>query len=46
MPQSANRIRNAVAQVLARGTPRTPDLGGAASTAQVGRAVRTALAEP
>jgi 3-isopropylmalate dehydrogenase len=46
MPQSANRTRNAVAQVLARGTPRTPDLGGAASTAQVGRAVRTALAEP
>jgi len=42
--KTANRIRTAVAKVLAAGTPRTPDLGGKASTAEVGRAVRQALA--
>jgi 3-isopropylmalate dehydrogenase len=45
MPSSAARVRNAVAHVLASGTPRTPDLRGTATTAQVGQAVRTALAE-
>lgn len=36
---AAKRVREAVAAVLALGTPRTPDLGGTASTATVGRAV-------
>ena len=36
---AAKRVREAVAAVLAAGAPRTPDLGGTASTATVGRAV-------
>jgi 3-isopropylmalate dehydrogenase len=40
---SAERIKGAVRQVLASGSPRTPDLGGSAGTAQVGRAVRDAM---
>jgi 3-isopropylmalate dehydrogenase len=40
---AAAAIRGAVAKVLAAGTPRTPDLGGTATTAQVGAAVREAL---
>ena len=40
---TAARIRAAVAKVLSEGTPRTPDLGGTATTAEVGRAVRQAL---
>jgi 3-isopropylmalate dehydrogenase len=43
-PRGAEAIRSAVARVLAAGSPRTPDLGGSATTAQVGRAVRDALA--
>jgi 3-isopropylmalate dehydrogenase len=42
-PAGANQIRQAVARVLAAGTPRTPDLGGHATTSDVGRAVRDAL---
>ncbi len=42
-PQAADRVRRAVATVLAAGTPKTPDLGGGATTADVGRAVREAL---
>ncbi|MBX6314886.1 MAG: 3-isopropylmalate dehydrogenase [Isosphaeraceae bacterium] len=41
--QGAETIRRAVARVLAAQTPRTPDLGGDASTAAVGKAVRDAL---
>ncbi len=41
---TATRIRAAVARVLEEGTPRTPDLGGNATTVEVGRAVRQALA--
>jgi 3-isopropylmalate dehydrogenase len=41
---TAERVRRAVARVLADGSPRTPDLGGTATTAEVGRAVRRALA--
>ncbi|MFO0892886.1 MAG: 3-isopropylmalate dehydrogenase [Isosphaeraceae bacterium] len=41
--KAAERVRSAVARVLERPTPRTPDLGGTASTAEVGRAVRDAL---
>lgn len=41
---AAESIRAAVARVLARGEPRTPDLGGSATTAVVGRAVRESLA--
>ncbi|MDG3004244.1 3-isopropylmalate dehydrogenase [Paludisphaera mucosa] len=40
---SADRIRRAVARVLAAGAPKTPDLGGKASTVEVGNAVRDAL---
>jgi len=39
----AERIRRAAARVLAAGAPKTPDLGGRATTAEVGRAVREAL---
>ena len=42
-PKGADAVRRAVARVLAAGTPRTPDLGGQATTAEVGRAVRQAL---
>jgi 3-isopropylmalate dehydrogenase len=42
-PGPADRIRRAVARVLEAGTPRTPDLGGQSTTADVGRAVREAL---
>jgi 3-isopropylmalate dehydrogenase len=43
-PGTAGRIRRAVEQVLAAASPKTPDLGGTASTAEVGRAVLEALA--
>ncbi|QEH37319.1 3-isopropylmalate dehydrogenase [Aquisphaera giovannonii] len=43
VPAAAARIRRAVAQVLAEPGPRTPDLGGKATTAEVGRAVVEAL---
>jgi 3-isopropylmalate dehydrogenase len=42
-PAPAARIRRAVARVLAARGPRTPDLGGTATTADVGRAVLEAL---
>jgi 3-isopropylmalate dehydrogenase len=41
--KSAERIRSAVAKVLAQPTPKTPDLGGKNTTAEVGNAVRDAL---
>jgi 3-isopropylmalate dehydrogenase len=43
LPRAGDRIRNAVRQLLLRPTPRTPDLGGDATTAAVGRAVREFL---
>ncbi len=42
-PRGAEAVRRAVAKVLAAGTHRTPDLGGTAGTAEVGRAVLQAL---
>lgn len=39
----ASTIRSAVSRVLEAGRPRTPDLGGNATTAEVGRAIRDAL---
>ena len=39
-PRAAGRVRGAVQQVLLQPAPRTPDLGGRASTAEVGEAVR------
>jgi 3-isopropylmalate dehydrogenase len=41
--RGAARIRGAVRQVLASGARRTPDLGGDATTSEVGHAVRDAL---
>jgi 3-isopropylmalate dehydrogenase len=41
--RGAERVRRAVAKVLSSPSPRTPDLGGNASTALVGRAVRDAV---
>jgi 3-isopropylmalate dehydrogenase len=41
--RSADSIRQAVGQVLEAPGPKTPDLGGTASTAEVGQAVRQAL---
>ncbi|MGO9843423.1 MAG: 3-isopropylmalate dehydrogenase, partial [Candidatus Acidiferrales bacterium] len=40
---AASRVRRAVMRVLERPAPKTPDLGGTASTATVGRAVRELL---
>ena len=42
-PGAADRVCAAVRQVLLRPSPRTPDLGGDATTAAVGRAVREQL---
>jgi 3-isopropylmalate dehydrogenase len=42
-PKGAEVVREAVARVLAAGTPRTPDLGGKSTTAEVGLAVLKAL---
>ncbi|HZW34566.1 MAG TPA: 3-isopropylmalate dehydrogenase [Isosphaeraceae bacterium] len=44
-PRAASRIRNAVRDVLLRPAPKTPDLGGTATTAEVGQAV-VALLDP
>jgi 3-isopropylmalate dehydrogenase len=41
--RTADRIRRAAAKVLAAGGPKTPDMGGTARTADVGRAVLEAL---
>jgi tartrate dehydrogenase/decarboxylase/D-malate dehydrogenase len=41
--KAANAVRNAVAAVLKAGKPRTPDLGGNATTAAVAEAVLAAL---
>jgi 3-isopropylmalate dehydrogenase len=43
VPRASDRIRQAVARVLASSEPKTPDLGGRATTAEVGRAVREAF---
>jgi 3-isopropylmalate dehydrogenase len=43
--RAAERIRAAVQRVLLRPSPRTPDLGGNATTAAVGEAVRETLLE-
>jgi 3-isopropylmalate dehydrogenase len=40
---AAAEVRRAVERVLAVGHPRTPDMGGRATTVDVGRAVRNAL---
>jgi 3-isopropylmalate dehydrogenase len=42
-PAAAERVRAAVRRVLSCSAPRTPDLGGNATTATVGQAVREAL---
>jgi 3-isopropylmalate dehydrogenase len=42
-PSAADRVRKAVARVLEQAAPKTADLGGSATTAEVGRAVRDAL---
>jgi len=42
-PAAAERVRRAVARVLRRPASKTPDLGGTATTAEVGRAVREEL---
>ncbi len=42
---SATAVRRAVAAVLKAGQPRTPDLGGQATTSQVGDAVLVAVAK-
>jgi 3-isopropylmalate dehydrogenase len=44
-PGAADRIRAAVRRVLLQSGPKTPDLGGDASTADVGRAVIEALVD-
>jgi 3-isopropylmalate dehydrogenase len=44
-PRGASALRGALRRVLAAGSPRTPDLGGKATTAEVGLAVRKSLEE-
>ena len=39
MPEAAREVNQAVADVLAEGRVRTPDLGGKSTTAEVGAAV-------
>jgi len=41
-----DRILAAIERVLAEGGPRTPDLGGRATTADVARAIAEALSPP
>ena len=41
--KAGDRVRKAVAQVLEAPSPKTPDLGGTASTSEMGRAIREAL---
>ncbi len=43
LPQGAAALRAAVAKVLEAGQPKTPDLGGKATTAEMGEAVLAAL---
>jgi 3-isopropylmalate dehydrogenase len=43
LPRAAERVRAAIRLVLSKPEPRTPDLGGNATTASVGHAVREAL---
>lgn len=38
-PDAANAVERAIAKVLANSTVRTPDIGGSASTEQLGRAI-------
>ena len=42
-PHAAELLRRGVAQVLAEGKVKTPDLGGTDSTSTVGQAVRSAI---
>jgi 3-isopropylmalate dehydrogenase len=42
-PGAGDRIRNGIQQLLLQPAPRTPDLGGSASTAEVGEAVRALI---
>jgi tartrate dehydrogenase/decarboxylase/D-malate dehydrogenase len=39
IPEAADAVENAIADVLARGNVRTPDIGGAASTKDLGAAI-------
>ena len=43
LAKSAAAVRNAVAKVLAEGRVKTPDLGGEATTTQMGDAVVAAV---
>ena len=44
-PHAADLVRKGVAQVLAEGKVKTPDLGGTDSTRKVGEAVRSAISK-
>jgi isocitrate/isopropylmalate dehydrogenase len=44
-PHAADLVRKGVAQVLAEGKFKTPDLGGTDSTRTVGEAVRSAISK-
>ena len=43
MEKAGRALRDAVAKVLKAGSPRTPDLGGKATTADVGNACRESV---
>jgi tartrate dehydrogenase/decarboxylase/D-malate dehydrogenase len=44
LPEAHDRIVRAIERVVGEGGPRTPDLGGTATTREVADAVATALA--
>jgi tartrate dehydrogenase/decarboxylase/D-malate dehydrogenase len=42
-PEAADAIESAIAQVLAKGQARTPDIGGKATTRELGDAITSAV---
>jgi 3-isopropylmalate dehydrogenase len=43
LPKAGDRVRQAVSRVLEAQSPKTPDLGGVASTSEMGLAILDAL---
>jgi tartrate dehydrogenase/decarboxylase/D-malate dehydrogenase len=42
-PEAADAVENAITQVLAKSRIRTPDIGGSASTKDLGEAIASAV---
>ena len=43
--EAANSVENAIAQVLAKGQARSPDIGGRSSTKDLGKAIAAAVSD-